>query len=120
MVWKKLKIIIDKICCRFRSTNEVREIHRKQMDDIETRLSNAKHNEQILNNELGQIKNQFILEQNDWQKDKCRADALEKQLNEIQQMINHKEVVFFYFFLPPWQISDLIILKSIHFARNVK
>lgn len=40
-----------------RSTNNINAIHRKQIDDFEIRLSNNKHIENELNNEILTLKN---------------------------------------------------------------
>lgn len=48
-----------------RSSNEVRDIHRKQLEDLEIRLSNSKSNEMTLSNELRDLKK----EKQNWQQD---------------------------------------------------
>lgn len=42
-----------------RSTNEVREIHKDQMNEMEIRLSNSKQSENILLDEISKIKNDY-------------------------------------------------------------
>lgn len=49
-----------------RSTNEVRDVHRKQLEDAEIRLSNSKHNESVLNNELVNAKLQLTALKSDF------------------------------------------------------
>lgn len=82
----------------YRSTNEIRELNRNQLEDIQIRLSNSKHAEDLLNNEILRLKNEnvnlrnandslthanenFILEKN-------RADALDTHNKQIQQQLD--------------------------------
>lgn len=42
-----------------RTTNEIREIHRAQLEDLEIRLSNSKQSENLLNGELEALKMEY-------------------------------------------------------------
>lgn len=89
----------------FSSANEIRELNRKQLDEVQVRLSNSKHAEDLLNNEILQLKNEIITIQNkadeNLLKEKNRADELGDENKAIQQKLDSfidKEVQFFLFF----------------------
>lgn len=46
-----------------RSTNEVRDIHKEQINEIEIRLSNSKQSEALLIDEVSKLKNDYITKQ---------------------------------------------------------
>lgn len=52
----------------FRTTNEVRDIHRKQLEDLEIRLSNSKQNEQLIGEEFEDLKKEHNLLKNESEK----------------------------------------------------
>lgn len=52
----------------YRTTNEVRDIHRKQLEDLEIRVSNYKHNEVLLNEEITKLKTNIEKLQSDYEK----------------------------------------------------
>lgn len=58
------------VCCKKitifflnRSTNEVRDIHKEQINEIEIRLSNSKQSEAMLIDEVSKLKNDYITQQ---------------------------------------------------------
>lgn len=75
-----------------RTTNEVREIHRKQLNEAETRLANSKHAENQLSEELSNLKTKFVQLQNANDDEKRHASALQIQLSTLQRTFNEKEV----------------------------
>lgn len=81
---------------KFRTTNEVREVHQKQMEDIEIRLSNAKENENILINEISKLKNQFITKTLELEKEQARNETIQQKYNDLQITVDElqsKEVL---------------------------
>lgn len=46
-----------------RSTNEVRDIHKEQINEIEIRLSNSKQSETLLIGEVSKLKSDYITQQ---------------------------------------------------------
>lgn len=87
----------------------MRELNRKQLDEVETRLSNAKHTEDLLNNQILKLQYDLIAMQNKCDsyvkahdnsvREKNRADALDKQNNELKQKlesITSKEACIVY------------------------
>lgn len=60
----------------FRSTNEVRDIHRDQMNEMEIRLSNSKQSEAILIDEISKLKNDYITQTAKHEADQARAQQI--------------------------------------------
>lgn len=62
------------------------------MDEVQVRLSNSKHTEDLLNNEILQLKNEIITIQNKSDeillKEKNRGDDLESENKAIQQKLD--------------------------------
>ena len=56
-----------------RTTNEIRDIHRKQLEDLEIRASNNKHNEKLMVHEIEQLR-----------ETNCKLDS------ELQKVNNNK------------------------------
>lgn len=78
-----------------RSTNEVREIHKKQLDDLEIRLSNSKQNENLLNEEVNQLKQKLSAQQNECDRETRRRIELEGRVATLSQTVaqlHEKEV----------------------------
>lgn len=75
-----------------RTTNDVREIHRKQLHDAETRLANSKHAENELSEELSNLKTKYVQLQNANDDEKRRADTMQMQLAALQKDFREKEV----------------------------
>lgn len=70
----------------------MREIHRKQLHDAETRLANSKHAENQLSEELSNLKTKYVQLQNANDDEKRRADTLQMQLSALQNDFREKEV----------------------------
>lgn len=70
----------------------MRELNRKQLDELQVRLSNSKHTEDLLNNEILQLKNEIINIQNKADeillKEKNRGDDLDSENKAIQQKLD--------------------------------
>ncbi|KAJ6633474.1 Centrobin [Pseudolycoriella hygida] len=105
---KKYQDDCEKLEAKFetlsRSGDEVREIHRKQLQDMEIRLSNSKRNEDLLREDNRKLQNDFTkavesLKVNDTTEsqidnlrqqldvERSRAEALEKQKKSMQETI---------------------------------
>lgn len=122
---KKLKenneILEEKVKHLTTATNDIREINKKQIEDLQTRLSNSLKAEQLINDDLVRTKNQLVIERNChrenqemWSRKetnfKSELDALrgslknyyQKQLNEVvgqkakefQKQLDDMEVSF--------------------------
>lgn len=63
----------------FRSTNEVRDIHKEQMNEMEIRLSNSKQSESMLIDEISKLKNEYITEKAKYESEQNRT---QQQINE--------------------------------------
>lgn len=73
-------------------------MNQKQLDEVQTRLSNAKHTEDLLNNEILQLKNENIALKDkcdaladvhvDYKTEKSRADDLDRQNSEMRQQLD--------------------------------
>lgn len=73
-------------------------MNQKQLDEVQTRLSNAKHTEDLLNNEILQLKNENIALKDkcdaltdvhvDYKAEKSRADDLDRQNSEMRQQLD--------------------------------
>lgn len=73
----------------------MRDIHQKQLDEMDIRLSNAKQSETVLIDELAQLKTQYITKMAEYEKEKNRVQELEKQIVAISQSLTesqHNEV----------------------------
>lgn len=70
----------------------MREIHRKQLNDAETRLANSKHAENQLSEELSNLKTKFVQLQNSNDDEKRLASAYQMQLSTVQKTFDEKEV----------------------------
>lgn len=92
--------IVGALIIRFsfstRTTNDVREIHRKQLHDAETRLANSKHAENKLSEELSNLKTKYVQLQNANDDEKRRADTMQMQLTALQKDFREKEVRYMW------------------------
>lgn len=75
-----------------RTTNEVREIHRKQLNEAETRLANSKHAENQLSEELSNLKTKYVKLQSANDDEKRHVSALQMQVSTLQKALDEKEV----------------------------
>lgn len=71
-----------------KSTNEVREVSEKQLDDLKIRLSNAQHTENALRNEISGLKLQIAAVKNENDSDKYRTNSLQKKILDLQKLID--------------------------------
>lgn len=67
------------ISATIRSTNDVRDIHKEQINEIEIRLSNSKQSEAILIDEISKIKNDCITQQ---VKHEAEQEKLQQTIND--------------------------------------
>lgn len=65
-----------------RSTNEVRDIHKEQINEIEIRLSNSKQSEALLIDEISKLRNDCITQQAKY----------EAEQEKSQQIINDQSI----------------------------
>lgn len=70
----------------------MREIHRKQLNEAETRLANSKHAENQLSEELSNLKTKYVQLQSENDDEKRLVSALQTQLSTLQKSFNEKEV----------------------------
>lgn len=56
-----------------RSTNEVRDIHKEQINEIEIRLSNSKQSEALLIEEVSKLKNDCITQQAKYEAEQAKS-----------------------------------------------
>lgn len=79
-IWRFLFSIFNQMKSIFiyfdRSTNEVRDIHKDQMNEMEIRLSNSKQSEAILIDEISKLKNDYITEKAKYEAEQGRAQQL--------------------------------------------
>lgn len=59
-----------------RSTNEVRDIHKEQISEIEIRLSNSKQSECILIDEISKVKNDYITQKAKHEAEQARTQQI--------------------------------------------
>lgn len=81
----------------------MRDIHQKQLDEMDIRLSNAKQSETVLIDELAQLKTQYITKMAEYEKEKNRVQELEKQIVAISQSLTesqHNEVNTHLYLVP--------------------
>ncbi|XP_055316887.1 coiled-coil domain-containing protein 39 [Sitodiplosis mosellana] len=65
-----------KLSSILKSTNEVRDIHREQMNEMEIRLSNSKQSETILIDEISKLKNDYITKTAEHEAEQSRSQQL--------------------------------------------
>lgn len=73
----------------------MRDIHQKQLDELDIRLSNSKQNEAVLIDELARLKTEYITRTAEYEKEKHRVQELEKQIVALSQSFSesqHNEV----------------------------
>lgn len=99
-------VLEDKVVHLTTATTDIREINKKQIEDLQIRLSNAIKAEQMLNDDLVKTRNQMLLEkkchkdsQEMWsRKDKnlqCEIDAVRNSLkhfyqNQLEDVVSRK------------------------------
>ncbi|XP_031641275.1 myosin-13 [Contarinia nasturtii] len=76
-----------KISTILKSTNEVRDIHRDQMNEMEIRLSNSKQSESILIDEISKLKNDYITQTAKHEAEQARSQQLiDDQAIKLEQL----------------------------------
>lgn len=73
----------------------MRDIHQKQLDELDIRLANSKQNETVLIDELAQLKTEYMTRTAEYEKEKNRVQELEKQIVALSQSFSesqHNEV----------------------------
>lgn len=71
-----------------KSTNEVRDISQKQLEDMSIRLSNAQHAESGLRDEISELKLQNASVRNENDSEKFRANSLQKKVIDLQKLVD--------------------------------
>lgn len=82
-------IIFFQLKSNSRSTNEVRDIHKEQMNELEIRLSNSKESENILIDEMSKLKNEHL----------SQTAKHEAEQSRSQKIINDQAMKWANFFL---------------------
>lgn len=102
----------------------MRELNRKQLDEAETRLSNAKHTEDQLNNQILKLQYDIIALQNkcdnyvgahdNFLREEQRTKSLEQENNELKQkldLITSREVRLIILFVKHIDNSNVSSFK---------
>lgn len=81
-------ILEQKSVSLLRTTNEVREVSQKQLEDFEIRLTNAQQTERALRDEIGELKLHIATMKNENDSDKFRANSLRKKVIDLQKLVD--------------------------------